>query len=575
MNPELRILLIEDDEDDFVMTRDMLDEVERQSYDLKWVADFDKGLDALSSEEFAVCLIDYRLGERTGLEFLRDAIDNGCQSPLILLTGLFSHEVDSEAMKSGAADYLVKQQMTPLLLDRAIHHAIERKQAEDELRSLNETLEKQNKSMAESRRKAFEHMAQAEDAKSETERINKELEVSIERTSMMAEEALTANRAKSEFLANMSHEIRTPLNAVIGFTDLLASEKLTEEQNSYVEIVCEAGKNLLSLINDILDFSKIEAGKLQAELSYCSLNDFLDNIESLMRPNAEKKGLDFEIITSSNLPKMVYTDSTRLRQCLINLLSNAFKFTESGYVYLKISTEKSGDKDWIRFDVEDSGIGIASEKLGLIFESFSQADGSTTRKYGGTGLGLAITKSLSGLLGGGVTVKSTVGEGSVFSIVVPAGLDVKLEQTLETRYAQPHPIVSSTEKFSGRVLVAEDNISNQTLTKVLLEKMGFEVVICENGEEAVEKACSETFDIILMDMQMPVMNGYKATRVLRHKSITTPIIAVTANAMKGDANKCIEAGCDNYLAKPVNYNALHNMLGKYLPLKAGINNEVK
>lgn len=574
MNPELKILLIEDDEDDFVMTRDMLGEVERQSYDLKWISDFGEGLDALASEEFAVCLIDYRLGERTGLEFLLEAIANGCQSPLILLTGLFSHEVDSEAMKSGAADYLVKQQMTPLLLDRAIHHAIERKQAEEELRSLNETLARQNKTMAESRRKAFEHMAQAEEAKSETERINKELEVSIDRANMMAEEALTANRAKSEFLANMSHEIRTPLNAVIGFTDLLALEQLTDEQNSYVEIVCEAGKSLLALINDILDFSKIEAGKLQPELSYCSLREFLDNIESLMRPNAKTKGLEFEIITSINLPKMIFTDATRLRQCLINLLSNAFKFTENGYVFLKISTENNAGKDWIRFDVEDSGIGIAPEKLGLIFESFSQADGSTTRKYGGTGLGLAITRSLSRLLGGGVTVKSTVGQGSVFTIVVPAGLDVKLEETLETRPAQTQPKVSSRQKYSGRVLVAEDNISNQKLTKVLLEKMGFEVVICGNGEEAVKKACSETFDIILMDMQMPVMNGYKAATVLRHKSITTPIIAVTANAMKGDANKCIDAGCDNYLAKPIHYDALHDIIGKYLYSKAAIESNV-
>ena len=575
MKPKLKILLIEDDEDDFVITRDMLEEVERQSYNLKWIPDFDEGLDALSSEDFDVCLIDYRLGERTGLDFLQEAIANGSQSPLILLTGLFSHEVDSEAMKSGAADYLVKQQMTPLLLDRAIHHAIERKQAEEELRSLNETLEKQNKSMAESRRKAFNLMAQAEEAKTETERINKELEISIERTNMMAQEALTANKAKSEFLANMSHEIRTPLNAIIGFTDLLADDELTEEQNSYVKIVCEAGNNLLALINDILDFSKIEAGKLQAELSYCSLNEFLDNIESIMRPNAEKKGLDFEINTSPALPKMIYTDSTRLRQCLINLLSNAFKFTESGYVHLNISTEESGDKDWIRFDVEDSGIGIAADKLVVIFDSFSQADGSTTRKYGGTGLGLAITKSLSCLLGGGVTVKSSIGKGSVFSIVVPAGLDIKLEQTLETKSVQSQQKLSSSEKFSGRVLVAEDNISNQKLSKALLDRMGFEVVICENGEEALEKACSESFDIILMDMQMPVMNGYQATSVLRQKNVTTPIIAVTAHAMKGDVAKCIKAGCDNYLAKPICFDSLHDMLGKYLSSPAGVEWEVK
>lgn len=575
MKPELKILLIEDDEDDFVMTRDMLAEVERQSYKLKWVADFDGGIDALSSDNFDVCLIDYRLGEHTGLEFLREAIANGCQSPLILLTGMFSHEADSEAMKSGAADYLVKQQMTPLLLDRAIHHALERKQSEDELRSLNETLAEQNKSMSESRRKAFEHMAQAEEAKSETERINKELEISIDRANMMAEEALTANKAKSEFLANMSHEIRTPLNAVIGFTDLLASEELTAEQNSYVEIVCEAGKSLLSLINDILDFSKIEAGKLKTELSYYSLNEFLDNIESLMRPNAEKKELDFEITTSPNLPKMIFTDSTRLRQCLINLLSNAFKFTENGYVYLNITSEQNRGKDWIRFDVEDSGIGIAPEKLGMIFDSFSQADGSTTRKYGGTGLGLAITKSLSRLLGGEVSVKSTIGNGSVFSIVVPAGHDVKLEQTLETIPTKPQQIISLSEKFSRRVLVAEDNISNQTLTRVLLERMGLEVVICENGKEAIDKACSESFDLILMDMQMPVMNGYQATSALRQKKITTPIIAVTANAMKGDAEKCIKAGCDDYLAKPIHFGALHDMIGRYLSLKAVVEGEVK
>ena len=573
MNPELKVLFIEDDEDDFVMARDMLTEADRQAYSVQWVTDYDQGLDALGNGDFDVCLLDYRLGQHTGLELLQEAINRGLQTPIILLTGQFDHEIDTEAMKSGAADYLIKQQMTPALLDRAIRHAIERKQAQDELRSLNETLEARNKAMAQSQREAIELMEQAKSAKAETEIINERLAVSIERANMMAQEALTANKAKSEFLANMSHEIRTPLNAIIGFTDLLTLEELTGEQKSYLDIIYNSGNNLLTLINDILDFSKIEAGKLHTEFMYHKIEGLLADVDAFIRPDAEKKGLTFEINAEPKLPRRIYTDSVRLRQCLINLLSNAVKFTENGHVHLNISIEESAGKDWIRFDVADSGIGIADDKLDVIFESFSQADGSTTRKFGGTGRGLAITRGLADLPGGGVSVNSTLGEGTVFSLVVPAGLDTRDESAVESGAPQMQSENQDNQLLSARVLVAEDNLSNQLLTKSLLEKMGIQPVLVDNGKEAVEQATSGSFDLILMDMQMPVMNGFEATIFLRKENMTVPIIALTANAMKGDADKCKDAGCDDYLAKPIGYGMLRAMITKHLPGRTSIDNE--
>ena len=387
-------------------------------------------------------------------------------------------------------------------------------------------------------------------------------------------DAEAANEAKSEFLANMSHEIRTPMNAVIGFCDLLMDEDLNDTQTQYNEMIRTGGNNLLAVINDILDFSKIEAGQLDIEIIDCSLGKLLNSIGSLMKPKAAKNGLEFEIVESNGLPAQICTDPTRLQQCLINLVDNAIKFTDQGGVYVNVSLQEHEGEPVIRFDVEDTGIGIPEAKQVIIFESFSQADGSHTRKYGGTGLGLTITKQLTGLLGGEITLISHEGKGSVFSLTIPAGVDVMKQPFLDRHniggMLELEHDKSEHDKFSGRVLVAEDAKTNQMVIKLMLEKAGLEVTIAGDGKEVAQIAQSKSFDLIFMDIQMPNMNGYDATRLLRKEGITTPIIALTANAMTGDDEKCLKAGCDDYMPKPINHARLVEMLQKYLPLKATV-----
>jgi CheY-like chemotaxis protein/anti-sigma regulatory factor (Ser/Thr protein kinase) len=331
-----------------------------------------------------------------------------------------------------------------------------------------------------------------------------------------------------------------------------------------------SANNLLDLINDILDFSKIEAEQLEIEIVECSLGRILNFIDSTMRLQAEEKSLEFKISENNRLPERIRTDPTRLRQCLINLTNNAIKFTENGQVHINVSLEDRNNQSYIRFDVSDTGIGISEEKQETIFELFTQADGTTTRMYGGTGLGLAITKQLVDLLGGQLTVTSEVDKGSTFSLVVPAGLDATKQQQPLDRHAThtpPEKAVAQRREFSGHVLVAEDIETNQRFVKLLLNRMGLEVTIAKDGKEAVMKALEQKFDLIFMDIQMPEMNGYEATKALRKKGIKTPIVALTAHAMKGDDKKCIEAGCDEYLAKPIKRGELSETIGKYLSSK--------
>ncbi|HBG25505.1 MAG: hypothetical protein A2Y10_14530 [Planctomycetes bacterium GWF2_41_51] len=399
--------------------------------------------------------------------------------------------------------------------------------------------------------------------------INRHLKEATMRASEMATRAAMADTAKSQFLANMSHEIRTPMNAIIGFSDLLAEEEeLDDDMKEDINIIRESGHNLLKLINDILDFSKIEAGQLDIDISDCSLNGLLNSIELLMRLKAKEKNLDFKVIKNANLPLRIHTDKVRLRQCLINLIGNAVKFTERGHVYVNVFLKEIEDVPYIQFDIEDTGIGIPLHKQEIIFNPFTQVDGSSNRQYAGTGLGLSITKQLTRLLGGEIKLTSEAGKGSVFSLIIPTYSGLIDEQLMGKNHCEEpweSKILNFKHiKFAGNILVAEDVPNNQAVIKSFLQRLGLCVTVVKDGREAVENAAANEFDLIFMDMMMPHMNGYQAVRKLRQNGITTPIVALTAKAMKGDDLKCIEAGCDDYLAKPVDREKFLHVLRKYL-----------
>ncbi len=388
------------------------------------------------------------------------------------------------------------------------------------------------------------------------------------------EGAEAANIAKSEFLANMSHEIRTPMNAIIGFGDVLKHEPLNDDQNRYVKMINDASRNLLTIINDILDFSKIEAGRLETETVDFSMGELIQSVTDLLSPQAESKNLDFAVLPQGQLPERICSDPVRIRQCLVNLISNAIKFTEKGHVHVSIGSFTKGHKDYIRFDIADTGIGIPEDKQQIIFDSFSQADGSTSRKFGGTGLGLAITRRLTEIMGGGVHLSSEPGKGSVFSFWVEAGVKVAGQPVLNLDTQESDGTLAPQEqqtekprahKYSGEILVAEDNISNQRLIELLLRQMGLQVELVPDGLEAVKAAENGKYDIIFMDMQMPNLNGYEATAKLRRHGYSGPIIALTAHAMGGDREKCLDAGCDDYLTKPVDRDMLDEVINKYAP----------
>ncbi len=388
--------------------------------------------------------------------------------------------------------------------------------------------------------------------------------------------AEVANRAKSEFLANMSHEIRTPLNAILGFADVLLSDPGSEAVPEQLQIIKRNGESLLRLLSDVLDLSKIEAERMTIEKRAVSPRRLVEDVASTVRWQARERGLALSVEHVEPIPDPIQTDPTRLRQVLLNLVSNAVKFTEKGSVRIVTRPGRDdGKKPRLIFTVADTGVGMTEEQLAEIFEPFVQADGSTTRKYGGTGLGLAICRRLAKLLGGTISVSSTPGVGSRFEVSIPvetAGDPPASKPTATVEApgeAPPVPKPQAPDVRGVRVLLAEDAPDNQRLFSFLLVKAGAKVICAENGRIAVELALAAPakgmpFDAILMDMQMPEMDGYEATAKLRAAGFRGPIIALTANAMQGDRDKTIEAGCDDYVAKPVTPKGLISALAACL-----------
>jgi PAS domain S-box-containing protein len=409
-------------------------------------------------------------------------------------------------------------------------------------------------------------------AEKEVKEANRKLEQALDHANILTRKAKVANNAKSEFLANMSHEIRTPMNGIVGMLTLALNKERDDKIREYLTIAKTCSDNLLNLINDILDISKVEAGKLAIEIIDCNLDEMLGVINSSMRPSALEKGIGFDIVLMTDVPENIKTDPTRLNQCLVNLIGNAVKFTETGGVTVEISLEEMGGKPFVRFDVVDTGIGIPVDQQKSIFDKFMQADSSTTRKHGGTGLGLAITKQLTELLGGDLTLTSEPGRGSTFSVIIPANIDIESATMISNekwcRKEQKAGPSDEINKPAGKVLVVEDDFASQQVILGMLDETNLQAETADNGIEAVNKVTSSSYDLIFMDIQMPNMNGYEATKIIRAKGYTLPIIALTAYAMKGDDEKCLNAGCDAYLPKPVDAEKLFETLGKFLSFES-------
>ncbi len=390
------------------------------------------------------------------------------------------------------------------------------------------------------------------------------------RQRVLALQATSANKAKSDFLANMSHEIRTPMTAILGYADMLddlvREERQGEDYREAVHSIQRSGKHLMMIINDVLDLSKIESGKFSIDRSMCDIIDTIREVYTTMRMNAYRKGLDLSVEFDTDFPSQVVTDAYRVRQVLINLVGNAIKFTDKGSVRIVLSD----DGESLRVSVIDTGVGIEQESLGQLFNPFEQLDNSSNRSHEGTGLGLTISLHLAQLLDGQIDVESEPGAGSTFTLVLPRECveDVSLVSSLsrveEADLERGRVAHRSTNQ--GVVLLAEDGADNQRLIAHMLRKGGYEIEIVSNGQEAVNRYIGnrDRFDLILMDMQMPVLDGYGATRALRDMGCTIPIVALTAHALEGSRAECLDSGCDEYLTKPIDRDKFYATIGRFV-----------
>ena len=518
----IKILLVEDDEDDYFLTSDYLANCESPKFELTWVTNSADALDVLETHSFDLCLLDYLLGAENAIDVLGVLKSNQINLPVVILTGQSDTAVDEMVMRAGAADYLQKSEIETPRFMRTIRYAMVRRDIE------NERLERSK----------------------------------IEQK----------NKAKDKFLAHLGHELRTPLTSILGYTELLIDDAKNQGIQQELSIIHSNGKHLLSLLNDLLDMSRIMAEKLELNVKDVNLTAFLTDIHSLMRLNAKDKGVFLDLVSDTRVPEFVKTDPTRLRQVLLNLISNAVKFTDKGSITLTVSLDESNAQSnaKLRFSVSDTGIGMPPDKLRNIFQPFEQIEDVMRANHGGAGLGLAICRELVTKLGGDIAVSSKLGEGSTFVFDIDPG-DISLQPRVELILGQIAPVESGhiNLQLSGRVLIVDDLREIRRLTGHLVSQSQADISFAENGVKALEAVLqadeSDTpFDLVLMDIHMPVMNGIEALHALRRHGQKLPVVAVTAASRKGLRDSLIEEGFNDVIGKPIDKLALAKLLGKYL-----------
>ncbi|MEN9522975.1 MAG: hypothetical protein RL065_1352 [Bacteroidota bacterium] len=486
----------------------------RRHYNVFTALGAKEGIEVLNNNPIHLIITDQRMPEMTGVEFLEKAIGLYPETIRMILTGFSDVEDIIRAINTGRIyRYITKpwqEQELKMTIDLALDSL--------DLRIRNTELQQ--------------------------EAVSNEL-------------AIQSAKFKDQFLANMSHEIRTPMNAIVGMTRLMLKRDQDNDNLKYLNAIQQASNNLLVIVNDILDVSKIEAGKMEIEQIPFSLHQVLDGVQNTLQFKAEEKNLPLLFVVDSNVPDSIIGDPTRLTQVLINLIGNAIKFTEKGNVTLKVYTFNSTNENsshehiFIQFDVMDTGIGIAEDKLDKVFESFSQAGSDTSRKFGGTGLGLTISKQLSEMMGGNIGVKSTLGEGTTFWFTIPCKqIDSNAVSESENLL---NDFIELAKKLDGiNILLTEDDGFNQIVAIDSLQSLipNVNIDVAENGKIATEKVAAKKYDIVLMDLQMPEMNGYQATEAIRATGNSIKIMAMTADALKTDTDKCFAIGMNDYISKP-------------------------